>query len=262
MASSVLAKVGVSTALQLGACKVSASKTCLNVAAPTRGSFLAGNKAINAPKNGARVFAREAPYAPGSEAPEYLKGELAGDNGFDPLGLGADPANLKWYVQAELQNGRWAMLGAAGALVPEILTKAGLWNAPLWFDAGKAEYFAPASTLFLVELILMGWVEGRRYYDIVNPGSVYQDPIFSSNKLPPGEVGYPGGIFNPLNFPVNKESKDKELANGRLAMLAFLGYIAQSHVTGEGPFANLLAHLADPWHVTVVSSIEKFVGSS
>lgn len=30
-------------------------------------------------------------------------------------------------------------------------------------------------------------------------------------------------------------------------MLAFLGYIAQSHVTGEGPFANLLAHLADPW---------------
>jgi len=235
----------------------------LNVAAPTRGSFLSGSKAFAAPRNGARTFARMAPYAPGTEAPEYLKGELPGDNGFDPLGLGADPANLKWYVQAELQNGRWAMLGAAGALVPEILTKVGILNAPVWFEAGKAEYFAPASTLFLVELILFGWVEGRRYFDIVNPGSTNQDPIFTNNKLPDSnEVGYPGGIFNPLNFPVNKESKDKELANGRLAMLAFAGYIAQSHVTGEGPFANLLAHLADPWHVTVVSSIEKFANGS
>ena len=38
---------------------------------------------------------------------------LPGDNGFDPLGLGEDPENLKWYVQAELQNGRWAMLGVS-----------------------------------------------------------------------------------------------------------------------------------------------------
>jgi hypothetical protein len=59
------------------------------------------------------------------------------------------------------------MLGAAGALVPEILTKAGLWNAPLWFDAGKAEYFAPASTLFLVELILFAWVSLRRRYLLI-----------------------------------------------------------------------------------------------
>jgi hypothetical protein len=56
----------------------------------------------------------------------------------------------------------------------------------------------------------------------VNPGSVSQDPIFTSNKLPPGDVGYPGGIFNPLNFPVNKESKDKELANGTRRMKALV----------------------------------------
>lgn len=38
--------------------------------------------------------------------------------------LGKEPEALKWYAQAELQNGRWAMLGVAGILVPELLGSA------------------------------------------------------------------------------------------------------------------------------------------
>jgi hypothetical protein len=34
------------------------------------------------------------------------------------MGLGKDADKLKWYQQAELQHCRWAMLGAAGVLVP------------------------------------------------------------------------------------------------------------------------------------------------
>ena len=75
-------------------------------------------------------------------------------------------------VQAELQNGRWAMLGAAGIFIPEFLTSAGILNTPSWFTAGKYEYFADAPTLFAVQLALMGWAEGRRWADIVRPGSV------------------------------------------------------------------------------------------
>ncbi|KAF2589176.1 hypothetical protein F2Q70_00041649 [Brassica cretica] len=41
--------------------------------------------------------------------PEWLDGSLPGDFGFDPLGLGKDPAFLKWYREAELIHGRWAM---------------------------------------------------------------------------------------------------------------------------------------------------------
>ena len=67
---------------------------------------------------------------------------LPGDNGFDPLGLAEDPENLRWYVQAELVNGRWAMLGVAGMLLPEVFTKIGIINVPKWFDAGK-ENFLP-----------------------------------------------------------------------------------------------------------------------
>lgn len=40
--------------------------------------------------------------AQGTEAPSHLDGTLAGDFGFDPLGLGEEPKKLAWYQQAEL----------------------------------------------------------------------------------------------------------------------------------------------------------------
>ena len=50
----------------------------------------------------------------GSSAPAHLDGSLPGDFGFDPLGLGTDPERLKWFADAEINNGRWAMLGVTG----------------------------------------------------------------------------------------------------------------------------------------------------
>lgn len=233
----------------------------------SKSSFITGSKHATLTRNvqviasapsshrGLKIEAKKGQWLPGLSSPAYLDGTLAGDNGFDPLGLGEDPEALKWYVQAELQNGRWAMLGIAGILIPEVLTKIGLINVPVWFEAGKVEYFAPASTLFVIEFILFHYVEIRRWQDIKYPGSVSQDPFFKSYKLPPGDVGYPGGIFNPLNFPATEEYKEKEIANGRLAMLAFLGCLVQYNVTGKAPFATLLEHIADPWHTTIVQSL-------
>ena len=53
------------------------------------------------------------------------KDSLAGNYGFDPLGLARSDELLKWYVQAELQNGRWAMLGVAGILMQEFFHSTG-----------------------------------------------------------------------------------------------------------------------------------------
>lgn len=64
-----------------------------------------------------------------------------------------------------------------------------------------------------------------------------------------GVSGYPGGPFNPLGLGnSSKESMDdfkwREIRNGRLAMVAFLGFLAQHAATGKGPLDNLADHLA------------------
>ncbi|KAJ4902005.1 photosystem I light harvesting complex protein 3 [Raphanus sativus] len=79
-----------------------------------------------------------------SQSLSYLDGSLPGDFGFDPLGL-SDPEGTggfiepRWLAYGEIINGRFAMLGAAGAIAPEILGKAGLIPADTalpWFQTG------------------------------------------------------------------------------------------------------------------------------
>ena len=80
---------------------------------------------------------------------------------------------LHWHQHAWAMHHRWAMLAAAGILFEDLLGHLGAGGPAAktpWFDAGKFEYFAPASTLTIVEFILFAWVETRRYQDMVKPG--------------------------------------------------------------------------------------------
>nr|ABD37882.1 light-harvesting chlorophyll-a/b binding protein Lhca4.2 [Mesostigma viride]DAA05926.1 TPA_inf: chloroplast light-harvesting complex I protein precursor Lhca5 [Mesostigma viride] len=205
------------------------------------------------------VFAAKADrplWCPGIPAPSYLDGSLPGDFGYDPLSLSNSPDKLKWMVQAELQNARWAMLGVAGMLSVDLLQGILPDNVPQWYDAPLLADVYPAEwkSLFIIQMILMGFVEARRWADINTPGSANVDPVFNNNKLPDsGTPGYPGGMFDPLGFSKGnlEESKWKELRNGRLAMVASLGMFIQYDATGKSPLTNLADHLADPWHNNV-----------
>ena len=52
-----------------------------------------------------------------------------------------------------------------------------------------------------------------------------------------------GGIFDPFGLSKGDsgELRLKEIKNGRLAMLAFAGFVAQAQTTGESPLDNLSA---------------------
>merc|ERR1719171_851894 len=133
------------------------------------------------------------------------------------------------------------MLGVVGALSVEIL---GLGN---WFDvplAANQTYFGMVmplqlNTLILYEIIIMFVVESLRFSE-----------TDSEKKL------YPG--FDPAGLakePSTFESlKLKELKNGRLAMVAFMGLMFQHYATGKTPLVNLADHLSDPIHLNVASN--------
>ncbi|EFJ11555.1 light-harvesting complex [Selaginella moellendorffii] len=191
-----------------------------------------------------------------SDVPEYLTGEVPGDYGFDPFGLSKKPADFDKYQAYELIHARWAMLGAAGFVIPEAFNKFGAQCGPeaVWFktgalllDGGTLNYFGANIPINLVlavlaEVILVG---GAEYYRSINN--------LGLDRL------HPGGPFDPLGLAKDPDNfallKVKEIKNGRLAMFAMLGFFIQAYATGEGPVENLTTHLSDPFGNNLLSVI-------
>ncbi|KAF5828084.1 chlorophyll a/b-binding protein, partial [Dunaliella salina] len=196
------------------------------------------------------------------EGGRHLKGEVAGDVGFDPLNLASEPETFAKYHEAELLHARWAMLGALGCLVPEVLAIRGVdVGEAVWWKVGKSklendltlnwggiEGFRIAGKqgigiIAACQVFLMGGPEYARQVGIrsLEPVGVFL----------PGTQTYPGGApFDPLG--ISKRPDDfaeqavKEIKNGRLAMVAMAGYFAQAAVTRQGPVQNFLDFLKDP----------------
>ncbi|KAI2513619.1 fucoxanthin chlorophyll a c protein [Fragilaria crotonensis] len=191
-------------------------------------------------------FAKKAPKV--VAAPTYsvdtIPGSLAPVGLFDPLGFAekADAATLKRYREAELTHGRVSMLAVVGFLVGEKVE-----GSSFLFDAsikGPAiTHLAQVPGLFWAALaIAIGGAEQRRAeIGWVNPSEVPVDrPGLLRDDYSPGDLG-----FDPLGLkPSDPEEfalmATKELQNGRLAMLAAAGFLAQELTDGKG----ILEHLA------------------
>lgn len=167
---------------------------------------------------------------------------MAGDVGFDPLGLsdidevGID---LYWLREAEVKHARVAMLAVAGILQVEIFGPApgcemataknqmdAFWQ--IW-NAHPQYVFAGLIGIMMVEAVSGIAATSGRESGMRAPGDFGLDPL-----------GYTKGNEEGL-----KRLQAQEIANGRLAMFAAAGEIVQGMTTDEGALGNLMTAFKD-----------------
>jgi len=161
-----------------------------------------------------------------------LPGALAPVGNFDPLNLldGKTFDEVRTWREAELAHCRVGMLAAAGFLVQEKFH-------PLFSgDGGTATEQLDNLPPFMWVLITIG-IGSCEALRISSGWSNPNEPNHVFQKLLPEYV--PGDIgFDPLGLKPSdpaefREMQTKELQNGRLAMLAAAGFMAQEGVTGQ-----------------------------
>lgn len=213
--------------------------------------------------------------------------------GTKPIVLGAntkDPARaLAWMREAEVKHSRLAMLAAAGWPLAE-LWHGGLANlvgAPYQLEVTSGRSLSvlngglgqDAAFLFLVALAISA-VEVRtldQVYGLTATGKTMKpNGQVVMKTYVPGDCGFdPLGVYGwygsnlgvmeqmradsdpqyafTLAEEARREMETAEIKNGRLAMLAFTGFIVQAQATGKGPIACWVEHISSPMTTTLVS---------
>lgn len=179
-------------------------------------------------------------WVPDASLPCYgLPGAIAPLGFFDPVGFTKDMelGGVKRFREAEVMHGRVAMMATVGYIIGESTPTIAYGMDTHHTIANNQIPEIPGTVLFPFFLFInisealrasIGWVE---------PGL---GPLFSLR-----ENYYPGDIrFDPLGLkPTDAKEfenmQNKELSNGRLAMLAAAGMCVQEQINGKGILENL-----------------------
>jgi hypothetical protein len=187
----------------------------------------------------------EPPFDPVAFA-KTLPGITAPLGFFDPAGFcspdGASnekvtEGKVRFYREVELKHGRVAMLAALGFPIAEQFH-------PLFATDDAPSFSAfqqtPLQTFWPAVVLVIAIAEVFSVFTFQNPAS-YVDgkpaqPWTMRLDHQPGDLGFDPLGLKPTNPAELAEMQTKELNNGRLAMLAIAGMVAQEGVTGAKLF--------------------------
>jgi len=140
---------------------------------------------------------------------------------WDPLKLATDvpEGRLYFYREAELKNGRTAMMGVLGLLVTE---KGGFHP----FYEGAAPYTSPVASHFTDAMATHFWPSLGIACGLAEMFS------YPDGTKAPGDLGFDPLGLKPKTDKEFLELQNKEINNGRLAMMAYAGIIGKELLTG------------------------------
>jgi len=152
---------------------------------------------------------------------------------FDPLGFCTDVSEgkVRFYREVEVKHGRVAMLAALGFLVGENFHP--LWGGAIDVPSYIAYQQTPLQTFWPAVILGISVIEVFSVFTFADPKeqawAIRNDHVAGDFKFDP--LG-----LKPTTAAELQSMQDKEINNGRLAMIAAAGMIGQELATGNKLF--------------------------
>jgi len=165
-----------------------------------------------------------------------LAGITAPTGFLDPIGFTTDvkEGKLLFYREVELKHGRVAMLASLGILVAEQFHP--LFGGNIDVPSYVAFQQTPLQTFWPAVVAAIAIPEIYSVFTFVEPSDQNDSLWAIKSGRQPGDFDFDPLGLKPTDPNEFKEMQTKELNNGRLAMIAAAGMIAQELATGQKLF--------------------------
>ena len=152
--------------------------------------------------------------------PEKLDGSMAGDMGFDPMGLSDIQTDLRYARWAELKHGRVCMLAVTGMVWQEYgphLPGAAYATTDPFEAVTSVGFGSNIQTLLGIGVLeLISWEE-----------------TFNGESRPGTLPGWEGAGWSKLTDAQKDVRFEQEIVHSRLAMIAFIGATHQTFLLNK-----------------------------